>query len=304
MASTLNSIEKRLPSYKIRPKAESTKRQSEPTGGSDCARWYTYQLEYPPGVIVVWGQNRQPISCPENGSFPCIKIEVSDRQMGISIKLPFAKPDSINSLDRGNVVKISFLSRITLFNLVLLAMGGLHTVAQEQGLDARPSAIEGPTPVGQPRDVRRLFHRLDINRNGALEAHEVPEQLFRRLSMIADANNDGRITLEELTTAFGKRSRNNPQSNRTVGPEKKGDAMAMIRRLDQDQDLRISLEEAPEWLKRRFAQLDRNGDGYLDQSELESMLTRTAENKMPKNRTDKPSELLPFQHPKRPPHGD
>ena len=43
---------------------------------------------------------------------------------------------------------------------------------------------------------------------------------------------------------------------------------------DADEDGQISKEEAPERLKQRFDQIDSNGDGFIDEKELQAMRGR------------------------------
>ena len=47
--------------------------------------------------------------------------------------------------------------------------------------------------------------------------------------------------------------------------------MSRIMRFDTDGDGRISIEEAPERMKSRFADIDADGDGSLDVDELRAM---------------------------------
>ena len=56
------------------------------------------------------------------------------------------------------------------------------------------------------------------------------------------------------------------------GPGGAGGFLARIMSNDADGDGKISKEEAPERLQQRFDNIDANGDGYLEESELQQMM--------------------------------
>ena len=56
------------------------------------------------------------------------------------------------------------------------------------------------------------------------------------------------------------------------GPGGAGGFLARIMSNDADGDGRVSKEEAPERLQQRFDDIDANGDGYLEESELQQMM--------------------------------
>jgi len=53
--------------------------------------------------------------------------------------------------------------------------------------------------------------------------------------------------------------------------------MQMLKRADADGDGKLSMEEAPPFLKKQFSKIDTNGDGFLDKSELESVVPPSPE---------------------------
>ena len=58
------------------------------------------------------------------------------------------------------------------------------------------------------------------------------------------------------------------------GPGGAGGFMSRIMSNDANGDGKVSREEAPERLQQRFDNIDTNGDGYLEESELQQMMQR------------------------------
>ena len=56
--------------------------------------------------------------------------------------------------------------------------------------------------------------------------------------------------------------------------KKKRDPAAMLKKLDANGDGKITLEEAPDYLKSRFSSIDSNGDGSINASELTAALKK------------------------------
>jgi len=107
-----------------------------------------------------------------------------------------------------------------------------------------------------------LFKSLDQNQDQVLTADEIPTgqaPLFQRLLRIGDADNDGRITPHELTTALQDPRTTSPESPAAdtpanhplerTGPASFGAAMLLFKRLDHDANGRLSREELPEPLR-------------------------------------------------------
>jgi len=120
----------------------------------------------------------------------------------------------------------------------------------------------GPGTPGEPRGRRGPGMRpgpisciqvaLDMNRDRKIDADEIkgaPDALAK-----LDKDKDGRIAGVELAP---------------VRP-----ASAFFARYDKDGDGKISKDEAPEHMKERFDALDMNGDGYIDQEDLDAFRQR------------------------------
>lgn len=120
-----------------------------------------------------------------------------------------------------------------------------------------PPAAQSPAPqrnapeTAQP-DQPRQMHRLDANNDGSVD-----EQEFATVQNLkdADANNDGTLSTEELGQMILKR-----QAERR--------AARLSNRLDVDGDGTVTLAEIEKNRAERFALLDRNDDGKLEDDEL------------------------------------
>ena len=152
----------------------------------------------------------------------------------------------------------------------------------------------GPGPAGGPGafPMPRLSDKIDTNGDGKISREELEKAVSRFDEL--DTNGDGQLELHEL---FGRgpemggpfRHRPEPGHGRgAFGPRPSGPrgpgageappdkgrprpedrAKRLIERFDQDGDGAISESEAPERLKDRFSELDRNGDGKIDLEDL------------------------------------
>jgi Ca2+-binding EF-hand superfamily protein len=155
---------------------------------------------------------------------------------------------------------------------------------------AKKGALAQATPAAETGDSKEMadsdetravppfFRMLDTNHDGRLSAEEFAKagELFEKL----DRNHDGYLDPKELMS--GPPSKFAPDADGATPPPGKRFAkrrngeqlIKMIMRADADGDGKISLEEAPPQLKRNFARLDTNGDGFLDRSELEAWAKR------------------------------
>ncbi len=119
-----------------------------------------------------------------------------------------------------------------------------------------PGGPGGAGPGMMQGMARQMFSGFDQNKDGKLSRDEVPGD-FRKNFDTLDADGDGALTVEEFLAAM------QPGGNQTDS--------ALINRVlrhDEDGDGQISEEEAPEFIKKHFAKLDANSDGYLDEQEL------------------------------------
>jgi Ca2+-binding EF-hand superfamily protein len=123
--------------------------------------------------------------------------------------------------------------------------------------------------------ARQMFSGFDQNKDGKLSRDEVPAD-FRKNFDDLDADGDGALTAEEFLSAMqgGGQARDTALINRVL-------------RHDEDGDGQISEEEAPEFLKKHFAKLDANSDGFLDEAELQEGIATLRELLSPKPKAKK-----------------
>lgn len=172
-------------------------------------------------------------------------------------------------------------------------------------LRQRSGGAERGSRPGQPGlgagNPEETFQRLDSNGDGKLLLAEVPEparrffgQMFERLGKGRDES----ISREEFIQAarrFAERDRQQPAgerspddrrprsdgrpANRPGSPDGPPRGPRFLRLIDSNRDNRLSPEELTQ-ITARFAELDDNGDGYLDIRELFGA--------PPQNRGDRP----------------
>jgi Ca2+-binding EF-hand superfamily protein len=145
-------------------------------------------------------------------------------------------------------------------------------------LQASTSKSESMTESSEESQSLPAFARLlDTNHDGRLSREELSKaaELFDRL----DRNHDGFLDAKELTQMPAVASSNEPSINPAAplarvgkggGKLQRGNLAQLLKRADADGDGKLSMEEAPPFLKKQFAKIDTNGDGFLDKAELEA----------------------------------
>jgi Ca2+-binding EF-hand superfamily protein len=148
--------------------------------------------------------------------------------------------------------------------------------AQKKGaLGAATSASEKMAESSEetPRGLPAFFRLLDTNHDGRLSREELSKaaELFDRL----DRDHDGFLDAKELTQMPAVASSDEPsiklaRVRKGGGNLQRGNVTQLLKRADTDGDGKLSMEEAPPFLKKQFAKIDTNGDGFLDKAELEA----------------------------------
>jgi Ca2+-binding EF-hand superfamily protein len=126
----------------------------------------------------------------------------------------------------------------------------------------------GPIPPGAV-----LMRVMDANHDGSISTHEIATCGARLLRL--DRDHDGTITKREMVGAAHHRLMAMKRGHKPGPPGPKAEAYkrsrAIVRhlmKLDKDHDGKLSREEAPERLKKRFSQIDADADGKLTLKEL------------------------------------
>jgi len=201
------------------------------------------------------------------------------------------RPDSIGG--RLTFVVAESQSRMKLAALALMTTLGLGGAAY----------ADPPRPRGEARQL--LLERFDRDHDGRLEPQErrrairALRRLARRLAMqdLArrpgghvpgmvrrfDTNGDGTISPDEMPSgaagkpgrARGRFRRFDANGDGVISPDeippgaadRQGRARKMLRRFDTNGDGVVGPDEMPPGAARKLRPLDRNGDGWLDDSD-------------------------------------
>jgi collagen type III alpha len=145
--------------------------------------------------------------------------------------------------------------------LAMMREGQKDGAGGSQG-QSRPPAAQGSGPAMGPGEA--IFRGLDTNSDGKLSKEEI-EAAPKSLEKL-DRNGDGEITREELGGP-----RPYAQGGRPGG-QPAGDGKAFFRRMDRDNDGKLSKDEAPERMKENFDRIDTNGDGFIDEAEFSRVM--------------------------------
>lgn len=141
--------------------------------------------------------------------------------------------------------------------------------------DERPAGqpMGGRDSGGRPGrgqfDPGMIFDRFDANKDGKLEKSELPEQAQGRMGRMFDQLGKESITKEEYTKAISQMMR---EGGRPGGEEGRRGAADFLKRLDKNEDGKLSKDELPEQMRGRMAGLfERLGKDEISFEELEKM---------------------------------
>ncbi|MEM9734579.1 MAG: EF-hand domain-containing protein [Pseudomonadota bacterium] len=127
------------------------------------------------------------------------------------------------------------------------------------------AALSGIAMADQRADKRaQIIKRLDTNGDGKLSIAETVTRASMRFER-ADQNKDGAITVEEITATMQRR-----RSERF--------ARRVMRRLDVNGDGKVTKEEMESRARKRFARMDADDSGFLEQDEMRRSRWRRGSN--------------------------
>jgi Ca2+-binding EF-hand superfamily protein len=136
------------------------------------------------------------------------------------------------------------------------------------------SSLRPGSMLANSKNASVVFSQLDTNGDGKVTFGEVPPPFADRFAVLmerADRNQDKQLSEQEikfLSKRIASLETNRPPLAKTNQLVKQ-----LLRRADRDNDGRLSREETPPRLGKRFAEIDENSNGFLDKNEL----TRAAE---------------------------
>lgn len=130
-------------------------------------------------------------------------------------------------------------------------------------------------PGGDPQQFVDRYLEVDANNDGKLTLDEVPERMLPMLRG-GDANGDGAIDKEELRAIAEKGGGRFGRGGR--GPERGGPdgpgGGRFLERFDRDGDGRLTVQEVPAQMRRMFEGGDQDGDGAINVEELDKLRER------------------------------
>jgi Ca2+-binding EF-hand superfamily protein len=144
-------------------------------------------------------------------------------------------------------------------------------------LAAQGQAQTGETKKKQPSAddiVESLLKQMDTNKDGKISREEAKGKLAEAFDKI-DANKDGYLDRKELR-ALAERM----LAQKKGGPFGPGPAGPDFDALDKNADGRLTPDElkGTPWAA-RFAEIDTDGNGYIDRREFENFLKRERDKK-------------------------
>lgn len=141
---------------------------------------------------------------------------------------------------------------------ILVGGLGISLAAGICGVSRAEDAPEGGKAKGRAageKFLERRFSRMDKNGDGVLTQEEFPRpEMFEA----ADADKNGRVTMEEAKNAIRSRVKDHVQ-----GAARQAVA-SRLKQIDTDGDGKISKAE----FDATFARLDKDGDGFLTADEM------------------------------------
>lgn len=141
-----------------------------------------------------------------------------------------------------------------------------------QGAHARRG--RGQQPGGAavpPNQMKDRIMQSDKDGDGMVSESEAPQQMKVRFAQ-ADKNLDGLLDESEVDAFISKigRQRGGPRNQQ----RQRGNPGAQIMNFDANADGELTQDELPAEMQQRFGRMDENGDGVIDQEEVDSMAER------------------------------
>lgn len=215
-----------------------------------------------------------PITAAAFGSVPKLFAELDQDRDGKLQKFEAARlsdlpPQLVLSVDLGHAAPGQGLAVKSLSP----EMVSVHASAQDAMLELSGVRIALHVHVAAPRDTNYqaaaapYLARFDKDRNGYLEASEVPAGLTAQLAQW-DADEDGKVYAPEIAAAFARSAA--PAATQAVAIVS-GEASSLFRTLDYSGDGRLSMREMQSSAE-RIKRLDKDRDGRISDAEIPSLM--------------------------------
>jgi len=158
--------------------------------------------------------------------------------------------------------------------------GGGQGRRQGGGGPGGPRGQGGQGRQGGAAQMKSRIMEMDANNDEKVSRDEMPEGMAQRFDQM-DLNEDGFIDeneIDEMASRRGQQGARGQGGARGPGAQRGGgqsDPAAFKERImgsDANGDSKISKEELPTQMQRRFDQMDSNGDGFAEESEIDEML--------------------------------
>lgn len=129
--------------------------------------------------------------------------------------------------------------------------------------------------------AKMIVARMDNDRDGKLTVDEIPAQMRDKFPKV-DANNDSYVDSKELGAAMARRMKQMKSGGKakkdakTARPER---GEMFFKRLDANQDGKVSRQEIPAGRKEMLGKVDANRDGSIDLEELRIAMAKRSKQK-------------------------
>jgi hypothetical protein len=130
-----------------------------------------------------------------------------------------------------------------------------------------------------PTQLKDRIMEADADGDGKISLAEAPQQMATRFAQV-DLDSDGLLDENEVDAFVaqiqsrqgGRGGPGQGGSGGRGGP--RGNSVAQLMDFDSNDDGKITVEELPEQMRQRFGRMDENGDGAIDQEEIDAMTAR------------------------------
>jgi Ca2+-binding EF-hand superfamily protein len=122
--------------------------------------------------------------------------------------------------------------------------------------------------LGDPKQARALFDKLDANGDKMLSPDEAPDGLGPALKR-GDRDGDGKLSLAEFENMVRRMSAAGDAAPAADPAAVRRNVQQLLSRFDRNGNGRLGRKEAPPRMENNFDRLDKDGDGQLDADELQ-----------------------------------